>query len=663
MNWHLVGILFLVLVITLIISATVVLYIRHWAGREAASNAQQPAHEGHYFIRYLPPGLQPTEHMVYQGQPQARRNSRLSRLFLQRLFSSLLVLGLTGALASATYLNRDKLASPIDLTEQELKAISISSHRWKTQETQALPVLQQQLLYFKARGLVLVSDKDTTPWPQSGQRVIQMAERQWHTFAEKHQLKTVSCSWSELVKCRQQHPDWLYVILPGHWYKDSMNELLTAGSKVLLYGPPRQIFAEETAAYEIEGLSFSHTSQPNPPDMALVADRELTLGFDAGLVLELKSAFADYHADSAKPQAISITSEHLAGGAARTRLFARSTGDQGRLVWMDFSPNGEDHANELNQPHFKATLASVFRYLQATPYASWANWPAGAPFAALMEEDTEDQFANAERVAEFFKERNYPITWYMLSNVAQKHRALTRQLAATGEVACHGDNHQNFARNDIQTQHVRIARCKKVLEAITGKPVLSFRPPEEQHNTDTLSAILNNQMTHFMAKRSGDRFAPTVYVSRDNQQSLISIPRMNTDDYLLWDEYDLTEADSISLLEGETDWIRGVGGLLAFSFHTQYMGEDQYFNTVKALADYISASQAYFATASDLADWWRLRLRLLQNETVSDEEIRKFQPVRLSVNSHGELQRQRVNNPKELALLAEYATDNENSFK
>ena len=154
--------------------------------------------------------------------------------------------------------------------------------------------------------------------------------------------------------------------------------------------------------------------------------------------------------------------------------------------------------------------------------------------------------------------------------------------------------------------------------------------------------MLNNGMTHLITHIERDRFVPSVYTTQDGQHSLVNIPRMSTDDYVLWDDYKLSDAESIKQLKQETDWIKQVGGLLMFSFHTQFMGDEAHLQTVEALADYIHDSNAYFATANDIAGWWRLRQRLLENSPVTEQDLQTFKPVHLQVGSDGKLTQQPV---------------------
>lgn len=321
---------------------------------------------------------------------------------------------------------------------------------------------------------------------------------------------------------------------------------------------------------------------------------------------------------------------------------------------MDFAPIGDEHPH-VTPYYLHSLLAAVFRYMDGEPYSAWANWPEAKPFAALLEEDTEDRYENARHVAEYFKQKQYPITWYALSDEAQKNRKLTRLLATTGEIACHGDNHMDFTLQDRATQHQRIARCRKVMQELTGQPVVSFRPPREDHNIDTFHAMANTGIRQFIAEVSGDRFTPIAYGHPDDELALISIPRMNSDDYLLWDELKLADKASSLQLKQEMEWIKNIGGLFMFSFHSQYMNNHKHLQTVKDLADHIHQSGAFFATTRDIAEWWRFRMQLQKYGAHNKALFKKFRPVLLRVNTAGKLQQQttvtstdaQITNPKE----------------
>ena len=125
---------------------------------------------------------------------------------------------------------------------------------------------------------------------------------------------------------------------------------------------------------------------------------------------------------------------------------------------------------------------------------------------------------------------------------------------------------------------------------------------------------------------------------------------MNADDYLLWNDLKLSDKDSIEQLKQEMHWIKDIGGLFIFSFHTQYMDEQGHLQTVKDLADYIHDNKAFFATASNIADWWRIRIDLQQGKNLKQDTINKFRPVLLNVDKNGKLSREIMITSRDIAL-------------
>jgi peptidoglycan/xylan/chitin deacetylase (PgdA/CDA1 family) len=633
MNWNIVGFLFIAFFLLAIIGFILILYIRHWANRNASQLISDTETEGVYFKRYLPPLLvnQYSEKKEEENARKIKKNNRY-----QFLLSLLTIATLITIVGGVIHTNKYKLVKPIELDAHERSSLVFDEYSWESKEQQVLPDLQKQIRTLQINGITLLKHSLDDEWTVKGKAVTLLAETQWKQFTKRYNIPLQTCDWEKLIDCDTNGS--LYLVLPGNWDNRKINHLLSQGKSLLFYGFPKQIFDNETGRYTLEGLEFQRSYIPNlDQNLALIGDKELTLGFDAGLILNVFPSYPFFEAHSKQPQAVSIVDNYLSTGTLHTRLYSSNNDKSGRLIWMDFSPNKSDHSLALHHQYFDALLASIFRYLNKETYSTIASWPAGKSFAALMEEDTEDEFRNAKRVANYFQEKNYPITWFVLSNNAQEHRDITKLMASTGEIACHGDNHQAFTLSDNQQQHIRLARCKKALEHITGKTVQAFRPPEEKHNSSTLSAIANVGMTHFIAKTATDRFVPAIYETLSKEHALVSIPRMNSDDYTLWHNYKTDGVDSISLLYKESDQIEKIGGLFMFSFHTQYMDNNEHFKTVTQLADYIASKPAYFATSSDIADWWLIRAKLLQGDAPDMETIKKYQPVRLNVDYSGKL--------------------------
>jgi peptidoglycan/xylan/chitin deacetylase (PgdA/CDA1 family) len=639
-NWGLLGIIFLVIVVLFTLATVVVMYIRHWASRNEM--AVETKGEGTYFKRYIPESQARQDHqmLAQKRDDQAGKMHRI-KFALTAGIASLLVL----AVSVSLYVNRDKLAGKIELTQAELNSIATIHHDWNEIRAEVLPDLDKELASLATVGLVFI-----TPAHEYTDKRLNIlhdnARSQWKEFADKHHLDTAECHWQELVVCQNTYDNWIYIVTPGDWQIAKLGALMRAGNSVLFYGPPLQIARQIAATqpvqkhFDLFGLKFKPFVETTDNKLALVGDQELTLGFDAGVILDVGNDHNFYTATSIKPQAISIDSSHRSGGEIKTRMYAQTIGN-GRFVWMDFLPNADMYAESLDRKYFDAIIASTFRYLQKHSYQSIATWPNGMQFAAIMEEDTEDKFHLAEPVSDFFAENNYPVTWYMLANEAQYNRALTRKLSESGQVACHGDNHQAFTLNDTRMQHERIARCRKVIQEITGKEVTTFRPPQEKHNGYTLDALINNRINSYIAEHGVDRFVPTIRVSRVSGEKLVSIPRMVTDDYELWNDMKADQSTSERIASNEIDFVETVGGLYMFSFHTQFMDNEGNFAAVRYIANLLDRKKAFFATARDISDWWTVRMKLVQGKPVEQKQLARFLPVMLRVDKQGKLSSKR----------------------
>ena len=628
MNWGMVFFLLFLFLLLIIFGFVVILYIKHWSTRSVGEGNRLESGNV-YFIRYL------SDKIALPNLGGSNRPNKIN--YSYHFFNILVVSSLFAFFTIIIVDNKSKIMKYIDLTNHDISILKKELHNWDKVSQQKTPDFFKEVETQRNSGIILLTDDNDVDWVVDGKNPHSIALYKWDKFIKKNRIDYRACDWKTLVECENKNNS-TYLILPGTWHLDKIQKLLSQGRSLLFYGFPRQIYNLNNEGYSLAELSFQRTSYlPTRDKLSLVGDKELTLGFDAGLILNVQPDFPVYKASSLNPQAVSMSEKQYIGSQSSTRLYSKSTKEGGRLVWMDFSPNKEDHSLDLHQQYFDSLLASILRYLNKETYESIATWPSNLKFAAILEEDTEDKFENAKRVAKYFQEKNYPITWYMLSNEAQAHRDVTLLLSETGEVACHGDNHQAFTLNDPDQQHIRLARCKKVLEELTGKTVQSFRPPEEKHNEATLSAIANTGFKHFIAKNSTDRFVPIYYKNLSGDEAILSIPRMNSDDYLLWNGYKKNELDSVDLLNKEVDQVERIGGLFTFSFHTQYMSNDAHFNTVTQLADYINDKNAYFTTASDLADWWLVRNKLLIGQFPSEDDYKKFSPRCLKVDTEGVL--------------------------
>lgn len=632
MNLDVFAVLFLAFMIFAVTVTALMFYVRHWASREAQRSSSAQITEGRFLKRYIPPPLR-----ARYDEERTRQTHRKS--FSRRTVARLLNIAIGGVAlliaGGSLDINRARLLAPIDLTPQEIMGLRVQEASWSASPAHDVPGMEQRLSLLRKHGIAIIASETDHEQVIQGRRLTAMAKVHWQHFFNRWNISYRQCGWYRLSDCLNGR---IGIVLPGNWQLAELDRALEDGANLILYGPPTSVLTEHRPV-QWAGLLFEPFSNGSIRHMALRGDQLLTLGFDAGLILEADHAFKGYRVFSDSPQAIGMSTDHKAGGVVDTRLYAKGIG-RGRLVWMDYAPDSIDQAISIDVGYLEAITAAIFRYLLGETYSSWAMWPDGKRFAGMISEDSEDKFHYAERVIELVEANGFPITWFILSNEAQLNRGLTQRMAEVGEVACHGDSHASFPLGNLLTQTERLARCAKVIKTITGLTPGGFRPPEERFNGDTINAVASLNMSYYFADAGIDRAVPVLLREEGGNRELISLPRMGTDDYEMWHILKLNGKESLQYAESDLKWISAVGGFLPFDFHTQYMDKKEHLAVVEHYGRRFLQEDCFFGTASQIADWWRIRTLLGNGEAVPSEALSQFRPVLLKVNDQGQLTRE-----------------------
>lgn len=632
MNYGMAVVLLLAMIIFLVIITALMFYVRHWAARQTRQAPGMLITEGRFVKRYIPPALRPKydeKRAIYTNKEIIKPRS------LARMLNVVIVGVVVGVIGSALAFNRYRLMAPIDLTPTEIMELHSVSASWSKLPETGFPTMEQRVARLRQRGVAVVASLADEGRVINGQRITHMAENHWQQFFTRWGIPYRMCDWQELVACMEGR---VGIVMPGTWQLDVLEKALDRGASLLLYGPPTSVLTKHHSL-KWQGLTFeSYSNDSEPRYLTVRGDQLVTLGIDAGLIIDADHAFKGYRVFSDSPQAIGINTDDAMGGVVDTRIYANRIG-KGRLVWMDYAPDPNYQPDSINVHHLEAITAGVFRYLLGETYSSWATWPDGKRFAGIISEDSEDKFNYAESVIQMVSAHGYPITWFILSNEAQLHRDLAKRMSEVGEVACHGDSHMPFPLVNLTTQTERLARCEKVVSTITGYTPRGFRPPEEKYNGDTVNAVASVDMSYYMADNSMDRMVPVIYRENGGARELVSLPRMGADDYEMWHALKLNGDESLQLAEDQITWISIVGGFLPFSFHTQYMDKKEHLAVVAYYGRRFKQPDCYFGTAVQIADWWRVRKNLINGAPVDEAALLKYRPVRLRVDAQGELSR------------------------
>lgn len=105
------------------------------------------------------------------------------------------------------------------------------------------------------------------------------------------------------------------------------------------------------------------------------------------------------------------------------------------------------------------------------------DWPQSTWDQAL--EITQRAADNTARVLDILRSHNRTVTMYVLGKFAERFPQLVRRIADEGhEVASHGYGHIPVVKQTPDEFRQDVERSKRILEDMTGQPVLGYRAPD-----------------------------------------------------------------------------------------------------------------------------------------------------------------------------------------
>jgi polysaccharide deacetylase family protein (PEP-CTERM system associated) len=97
---------------------------------------------------------------------------------------------------------------------------------------------------------------------------------------------------------------------------------------------------------------------------------------------------------------------------------------------------------------------------------------------------------NTQRILDLFDEQEIKATFFVLGWIAERYPRLIRIIQELGhEVACHGYAHQRVYTQSPEQFRQETRRAKRILEDITGQPVLGYRAASYSITKESLWAL------------------------------------------------------------------------------------------------------------------------------------------------------------------------------
>jgi peptidoglycan/xylan/chitin deacetylase (PgdA/CDA1 family) len=294
------------------------------------------------------------------------------------------------------------------------------------------------------------------------------------------------------------------------------------------------------------------------------------------------------------------------GASLMDGAVVRARYGKARVAYWSFELTG---ATDL--PWDRAIVQRLVRNAVAwaarAPLADLEPWPRGKVAAAVLAQDVEDQFTNAQFALDSLRAAGVRGTYFLTSELARRHERLTRAIAQQDEIGTHSENHRLLGGEPPDVQRRRLALTQVHLRDLLGAPVAGLRPPEEQFDTATLAAWLEAGGSYVFGANNSRVAAPELL--RVNGDTIVLLGRANVDDF---DAASLATRGSLDEIVkeylGEYQKVRALGGLYLLSYHSQLLARPELVPALARIARRIRADTAvWLGTASEVAGWWRER--------------------------------------------------------
>ncbi|WP_264696360.1 XrtA system polysaccharide deacetylase [Candidatus Nitrosacidococcus sp. I8] len=126
---------------------------------------------------------------------------------------------------------------------------------------------------------------------------------------------------------------------------------------------------------------------------------------------------------------------------------------------------------------------------------------------------------NTDRILQIFSDHRICATFFMLGWVAERYPNLVRRIVESGhELASHGYNHTRVINQDPDSFKKDVSHTKKLLEDLSGIPVVGYRAA-------SYSIGRNNLWAHEILADTGYRYSSSIYPVHHDLYGMPEAPR------------------------------------------------------------------------------------------------------------------------------------------
>ncbi len=292
--------------------------------------------------------------------------------------------------------------------------------------------------------------------------------------------------------------------------------------------------------------------------------------------------------------------------------------DSGRVVWFGFQEN-----SAVAEGSSKAILDSVL-----TNALAWAGqrvlgavepWPWGYSSAVVLALDVEQDYENASYAAHAFLRSQTKGTFFCVTSLVKRDQDLVHLLQRAGELASHGNTHEDFREPWVLAQFLRLESSRWALWRLGKTWVEGFHPPEDVANPRTIQALAGAGFHYYLASGEGLNSALPVVIEVSQslgrlhrELKLVKLARM-TDDDLHFSRLGIVGLEPnwiVKRVLSDSDIVTSLGGLYVLAYHTQGLSAPEYAGVLSQLIEQWKNRATWITTTGEVAEWWAKRSQL-----------------------------------------------------
>ncbi|MEO0857110.1 MAG: hypothetical protein AAFY55_09705 [Bacteroidota bacterium] len=328
---------------------------------------------------------------------------------------------------------------------------------------------------------------------------------------------------------------------------------------------------------------------------------------------QVAGSWYDHTSDDRLPGAVRATSAGL--------LYGRF--GAGRFVFLghELSAMG---VGPLDQRALARLFDNTFAWLARRPVAWVTDWPAPYRAAAVLAGSADTDPRGLDAMRALLEPRGVPATYFLAADAAPAYADLYRRLDAHGEVALLGPR----SADDLTPTALRDQRARLAETVTLTQGARLVHDPASVPGLDPYAAFARGGFGYIALDSVANRAVPSLMRIGDGEP-LVRLPRTSRSPRATLRR--LPDASlQAQFVREDAARVVDAGGLAMLTFSGEDLRGWRAQAMLEAAVDaFASDGAVWFATASEVADWWRTRDRLtLDVEAVGPQRVN----VRLANN-------------------------------